>query len=146
MPRIPKENQELIKNGEAGGGGPRKAIDGFVRARLIEATETEEKESGYAGQDLKFEVVAPRAYKGTWIWEYISYNPNTAWKWEAFFEAFGYEPDSDTDEIVEDEEAFAVLDCSIEIQTKGKNKNKERTTIDAFLDGEDPGNLALVGD
>lgn len=146
MPRIPQENADAIKNGEVERGGNRKAIEGYVIARLVEAEETEEKESGYAGQNLKFEVTAPREHKGTWVWEFISYNPSANWKWMALFEAFGYEADSDTDELIEDEDAVVVLDCAIEVQTKGKNKGQERTKIQDYLDAEDQENRDLVGE
>jgi len=151
MPRIPQENADAIKNGEVERGGNRKVIEGYVLVKMIEATETDEKDSGYAGQDLKFEVVAPKAHKGTWVWDFISYGPSSQWKWLALFEAFGFEADSDTDEIVdagEDEEnpAYAVLDCSIEVQTKGKNKGKEKTQVNDYLDPEVEENRDLVGE
>lgn len=151
MPRIPKDSAERIKNGEVEQGGGRKAIEGYVLVKLIEATETEEKDSGYAGQDLKFEVVAPKEHKGTWIWDYISYGPTSEFMWEQFFEGFGFEADSDTDEIVDagdDEEnpAYAVLDCDIEIQSKGKNKGRPKTNVREYLDGAVQENLDLVGE
>jgi hypothetical protein len=151
MPRIPQQNADAIKNGEVERGGNRKAIEGYVLAKLIEAEETDPKDSGYAGQDLKFEVVAPKEHKGTWVWEYISYDEKVNWKWMALFEAFGFEADSDTDELIEageDEEdpAYAILDCAIEIQNKGKNKGRERTKIQDFLDPSNQENSDLVGD
>jgi hypothetical protein len=151
MPRIPQENAEAIKNGEVERGGARKAIEGFVLVKMIEAEETDEKESGYAGQDLKFEVIAPKEHKGTWVWDFISYGDSSRWKWMALFEAFGFEADSDTTEIVEageDEEdpAYAVLDCSIEVQTKGKNKGRDKTQVNDYLDPTNEENRALVGE
>jgi transcription antitermination factor NusG len=151
MPRIPKETAEAIKNGEVERGGNRKAIQGYVLVRMIEATETEEKESGYAGQDLKFEVVAPKEHKGTWVWDFISYGDSSRWKWLALFDAFGFEADSDTDEIVdagedESDPAYAVLDCSIQVQTKGKNKGKEKTQVEDYMDATNQENLDLVGE
>jgi hypothetical protein len=151
MPRIPQENAEAIKNGEVERGGNRKAIEGYVLVKMIEATETDEKDSGYAGQDLKFEVVAPKEHKGTWVWDFISYGPSSQWKWMALFEAFGFEADSDTDEIVEagdDEQdpAYAVLDCSIEVQTRGKNKGKDKTQVNDYLDPTNDDNRDLVGE
>jgi hypothetical protein len=151
MPRIPRETAEKIANGEVERGGARKAIEGFVLAKLIEATETDEKESGYAGQDLKYEVVAPKEHKGTWIWDFNSYGPTSEWRWDMFFDAFGYEPDTDTDEIIadgDDEEnpAYVILDCSIEIQTKGKNAGKGKTVVNEMLDPQVEENRALVGE
>lgn len=151
MPRIPKENAEAIQNGEVERGGGRKVIEGYVLVKMVEATETDEKESGYAGQDLKFEAVAPKNHKGTWVWDFISYGPSSQWKWMALFEAFGFEADSDTDEIIEageDEEnpAYAILDCGIEVQTKGKNKGKEKTQVNDYLDPTHEDNAELVGD
>lgn len=145
MPRIPKEASDQIERGEAGGGN-RKAIEGYVLAKLIEAKESEPKDSGYAGQDLKFEVILPREHKGTWVWEYISYHPNATGMWEEFFDAFGYEYTSDTDEIVEDEAAVVILDCSIEQYAKGKRKGEDKTTVGGYLDPENEENRALVGE
>jgi hypothetical protein len=143
MPRIPQQNVDQIRNGEAGGGGNR-VVEGYVVARLIEAEEADVKDSGYAGQDLKFEVVEPREHKGTPVWEYMSYDPRASWKWEQFFDAFGYEPDSDTQELIDDE-AEVILDCVLEVQKRGKNKGKERTKIQEYLDAEDSENRDLVG-
>lgn len=150
MPRIPQQNASAIANGEVERGGNRKAFEGYVLAKLVEAEETEEKESGYAGQDLKFEVIEPREVKGYYLWEYISYSPASNWKWMALFEAFGFEPDSDTDEIIEagedeDDPAYAILDCSIEIAQKGKNKGKGRTKIQDYLDPANDENKNLLG-
>lgn len=141
MPRIPQENVDQIESGEAEGGG-RRVVEGYVVAKLVEATESEEKESGYAGQDLKFEVTAPRQHKGTPIWEYLSYAPQASFRWRQFFDAVDYDYNSDTDEIIAEEELF-VLDCSLEIQTKGKNKGKPKTKIDEFLPASDE-NIALT--
>lgn len=143
MPKIPQDNVDQIERGDAEGGSYR-TVEGYVKAKLVEAEETPEKDSGYAGQDLKFEVTAPREHRGTPVWEYISYAPNTSWKWRALFDAFGYTPDTDTDELIADE-AEVILDCGLELQTKGKNKGKEKTKINEFLDAEDPENADLVG-
>jgi len=150
MPRIPKETSDAIANGEIERGGNRKAFEGYVLARMTEAEETDEKDSGYAGQDLTFEVVEPRNVKGYKVWEYISYAPQAGWKWAALFEAFGFEPDSDTDELVEAGEdeadpAYVILDCSIEVQTKGKNKGKGKTKVQDYLDPTNPDNRDLIG-
>lgn len=151
MPRIPRETADKIKNGEvARGGRGGKALQGYVLVRLIEAEETEVKDSGYAGQNLKYEVVEPKQYKGTWIWDYISYAEGAEWKWDAFFEGFGFEADSDTDEIVEAGEdesnpAYAVLEVAVEYQNKGKNKGKPRTRVEDYLDAEVRENRDLIG-
>lgn len=150
MPRIPQQNSDAIANGEVERGGNRKAFEGYVLAKLIEAEETAEKDSGYAGQDLTFEVVEPKEVKGNKVWEYISYAPNTNWKWMGFFEAFGFEPDSDTEELIEagedsDDPAYVILDCSIEIQTKGKNKGRGRTKVQDYLDPASEENRNLIG-
>lgn len=150
MPRIPQENSDAIANGEVERGGTRKAFEGYVLVRLIEATETDEKDSGYAGQDLTFEVVEPRQVKGYKVWDFISYGPNANWKWMALFEAFGFEPNSDTDEIIEagedaDDPAYAILDCGMEAQTKGKNKGRMRTKVNDYLDPTNDENRDLLG-
>lgn len=150
MPRIPQENADAIKNGEVERGGNRKAFEGYALARLVEAEETDEKDSGYAGQDLTFEVLEPKEVKGNKVWEYISYAPAVNWKWMAMFEAFGFEPDSDTDELVEagedeDDPAYVILDCSIEITAKGKNKGKGKTKVQDFLDPTVQENKDLIG-
>jgi hypothetical protein len=57
----------------------------------------------------------------------------------------------DTDEIIdagedEDDPAYAILDCSIEVQTKGKNKGKEKTQVNDYLDPNVEENRELVGE
>jgi hydroxymethylpyrimidine pyrophosphatase-like HAD family hydrolase len=150
MPRIPQENADAIKKGEVERGGTRKAFEGYALVKLIEAEEEAEKESGYAGQQLKFEVIEPKEIKGNYVWEYISYAPAVNWKWMAMFEAFGFEPDSDTDELIdageeEEDPAYVIIDCSIEITTKGKNKGKGKTKIQDFLDPTVDENRELIG-
>lgn len=142
MPAIPQENIDQINNGEADGPS-REAIEGFVVAKLIEAEETDpNEESGYAGQNLKFEVISPRKHKGSWIWEYMSYHPKATFKWRDFFDAVDYDYDSDTTEIIEEEEEF-VLECEPEMQQKGKNKGKFKTKVLEFLPATDE-NRALA--
>lgn len=151
MPRIPKEIADRIENGEVERGGRgAKALQGYVLVKLIEAEESDVKVSGYAGQDLKFEVVEPRAHKGTWIWDYISYGEKSEWKWAAFWEGFGFSPDSDTDEVIQEGEneqdpAYAILEVSAEIQSKGKNKGRPRTRVEDYLDAAIEENRALIG-
>jgi hypothetical protein len=151
MPRIPKEISTAIENGEVEEGGGRRVYEGYALAKLVEAEETDEKDSGYAGQDLKFEIVRPRSAKGTPVWEYISYSPAAAWKWKSLFEAFGFEPDSDTDELIEAGEdesdpAYAIIDCVLETQKQGKNKGRDKTKIQDYLDPNDAENSDLVGE
>ena len=150
MPRIPQENSEAIANGEVERGGNRKAFEGYALAKLIEAEETDPKDSGYAGQDLKFEVVEPRQIKGYFVWEYMSYDPRVNWKWMDFFEAFGFEPSSDTEEIIEagddsDDPAYVILECTMEVTAKGKNKGRMRTKIQTYLDPTNEENRELIG-
>lgn len=150
MPRIPKEIADRIENGEvergARGG---KALDGYVLAKLIEAEEGDVKDSGYAGQNLKFEVVEPREFKGTWFWDYISYGEKSEWKWAAFWEGFGFDPNSDTDEVVQEGEneqdpAYCVMEVSVEYQSKGKNKGKPKTRVEDYLDATLEENRKLI--
>lgn len=150
MPRIPQGNADQIANGEVERTGKRRAFEGYALVKLIEAEEAAEKESGYAGQDLTFEVVEPREVKGYKVWEYISYNPNTNWKWQDFFDAFSFEPDSDTDEIVEAGEdpkdpAYAIIETTIEIQSRGKNKGRGKTRVVGYLNPAEGENRDLVG-
>lgn len=149
MPRIPQEAADAIANGEVERKPRRRAFEGYVLAKLVEAELTDEKDSGYDGQDLKFEVIEPREVKGHYVWEFISHAPAANWKWMAFFEGFGFEANSDTDEIVEagedkDDPAYVILDCSIEIQTKGKNKGRGKTKIQDYLDPALAENRELV--
>ena len=150
MPRIPKETADKIKNGEVVRGKGKIALEGYVLARLIEAVEDDVKESGFAGQNLKLEVVEPKEFAGTWFWDYISYSDKSEWKWDAFFEGFGFEADSDTDEIVEageDEEnpAYAICEVSVEVQNKGKRKGLPKTRVEDYLDAESAENRKLIG-
>lgn len=147
MPKLPKELAREMTEEGLGEGGPqnRGAIEGYVLAKVVEATEEDEKDSGYAGQTLKFEVLEPVAHAGDWIWDYLSYSPKSAWKWRRLWDATGFEYDSDTDELVEDE-IEVILYCVPEVQMRGKNKGKEKTTVEDYFDAQDDDTYALVGE
>ncbi len=150
MPRIPQQNADAINNGEVERTGKRKAFEGYALVKMTEAEETDPKGSGYAGQDLTFEVIEPREVKGYKVWEYISYGETSNWKWAALFEAFGFTADSDTDEIIEagddpEDPAYVIIETTIEIQQKGKNKGRGKTKIQDYLDASIDENRKLIG-
>jgi hypothetical protein len=141
MPKLPQETQEAVANDD--GERPEyEAIEGYALVKLVEATEGDEGESGFAGQTLKFKVLEPREHRGQHVWEYISYAPGAAFKWKQFWDSVGYTYDSDTDEVI-DEEDELILNCYPEVQKKGKNKGKMNTAVNEFLEATEE-NRALI--
>lgn len=143
MPKIPQENVDQIERGDAeGGGGTRKPFEGFVLAKLIEVEETEVKDSGYAGQNFKYEIQGKGATRGTWVWDYISYAEASTFKFRELFDATGYTYDSDTDELVENEE-LVILEITAEMQTRGKSAGRWRLNVARVMEPSDE-NMALL--
>lgn len=144
MPKIPQSLAEDMEGGLGEGGPNREPVDGYCLAKVIEVDETDPNEdSGYAGQNIKFEVVLPKRHEGDYVWDYLSYSPKAAWKFRALFDATGYTYDSDTDELVEEEE-LVILECHPELQERGKNKGKMRTKVDNYYSPDDEEIKALI--
>ncbi|AYD86800.1 hypothetical protein SEA_MICRODON_53 [Streptomyces phage Microdon] len=116
MPKLPKDRAEGAANQEAGDFKPLKP--GRYVMRL---TEVEEgvcgEQSKNAGKDKwVFKLTVDKAYhpelkKGRWQTAFTEHVPlveTMDWKLKQIFEGFGYTTDSDTDEIIEDEDARIV--------------------------------------
>lgn len=150
MPKLPASTREMLEKGEEPQGAGRGPVDeGFYLCRVVQVDETEVKDSGYAGVDIRFEIVKPevqgdRKIKGKKIFDYISYGESSGWKMRQLYEALGYTFDSDMQEFVDDE-AELVVEVSTYTQTKGKNKNQLRNQVESYLEADEDG-MTLVGD
>ncbi len=122
----PKEVIDRINSGEADERAEREPLDEgdyLCRVKGVEYREPK-TEDGFGYVRITWEVVRPRAHKGHWLWDNLSFAPRAAWKVKAFWDALGYEYDSDFEELPDDPEAQAVLEVSQRIIEVGKSKGK----------------------
>ena len=146
MPRLPQEVVDAINRGEVPESvkrGP--APEGFYLCKPVQADEADEKESGYAGTDVRWEVIRPVEYARKKFFDYMSYGPSSAWKWRDMFAAAGYAVDSDLDELIDDS-AEVILEIEQEIQTQGRKKGQVRNNVVGFVKPDDDGLALLIED
>lgn len=74
-------------------------------------------------------------------WE--TYQRLTAGRIKAFFEAFGYDTDSDTDEMIGDR---CILQIGIETQQRGANAGQQRNRVNAVLPLDEHGDFEFGDD
>jgi hypothetical protein len=126
MPKLNKEQAKQVANAQEQGGGfllP----EGRYAARLRSVTERMGSEFPY--WDWEFEAIHDEEgnpHPGR-QWNRTSLSPKSSGFLKASFNAFGFSPDSDTDEIVGE---WAVLYLSQEIQAQGLNAGKKRNVVD----------------
>lgn len=142
MPRAPQEIQDALERGDDLEGPNRDPVpDGYYLLKVIGDDEYSGDE--YDGVNLKFEVVAPRGFKGKWLWDRLSYSPKAAFKWRQVWDATGYDYSSDTSELVDNEE-LVVASVSQGVQSKGKGKGNVVNNIDEYFEPSEE-NKALCG-
>lgn len=116
MPKLPTERVEGADQQDASEAKPLKPGRYVVQLTEVEEGVTGEK-SANPGTDKwvwKFKVAKefhPELKGGrfqTSFFEHVPLTPNMDWKTKQLFTALGYTPDSDTDEIIEDPDAYAV--------------------------------------
>lgn len=109
--------------------------EGLYLAKPIEVTEYEPTAngSGFGGVTVKWEVLQPRADKGRWLWQRLSWSPKAAFRIREFWDALGYEYDSDFEEPVEEGET-AILEVVQEVIPSGKRKGEIGNTVDKVLE------------
>lgn len=115
MPKLPEDRAASAEKHDAS--GP-KAIKGRYVVRLTEVEEgvtgENSKNPGTAKWVWKTSVAKefhPELRKGrfqTTFFEHVPLTESMDWKIKQLFTAFGYEVNSNTDEIIEDDDAFAV--------------------------------------
>lgn len=123
MAKLPSSKAQAVNEAESSGGGDFEAIPaGKYVVRLREVRDTDRD-----GQPLVSGEKAKHPGEPLWnvgftvqkdfhpkvgervLWRRYTLHESGAGMLKDFFEAFGYDADSDTDEIVEDEDALAVL-------------------------------------
>ena len=116
MPKLPKERQEGAANQEGGDFKPLKPGKYVMRLTEVEEGETGEKSKNPGTPKWVWKFVVDKDYhpelrKGRWqtaFSEHVPLTENMDWKMKQLFEGCGYTTDSETDEIIEDEEARIV--------------------------------------
>lgn len=110
--------------------------EGYYLCEAVEAKEKDIGPSGYGGVGITFKVIQPREYRGRKLWVNLSWSPKAAWKIREFWDALGYEYDSDFEEIVESAEQ-AILVVEQEIVARGKNKGQVGNKVETVLAATD---------
>jgi hypothetical protein len=136
----PKESVEAAQNSEQQ--EYELLEEGLYLAKAVEAKEKPIGPSGYGGVSITWEVILPRASRGRKLWSNYSWSPRAAWKIKEFWDALGYEYDSDFEEPVEAEEQ-AILEVVQEPIGQGKNKGKLTNTVDQVLEANEKAIAAL---
>lgn len=102
-----------------------------VLDRCTEYEPAEGKEFG--GMRTFWKILQPREFKGEKLMNSLSWSPKAAWKIREFWDALGYEYDSDFDEPVEQQEQ-AILVVSVGQVNQGKRKGQEQNNVDEVLE------------
>lgn len=124
MVKAPQEVIDRINSGEDSEYDNSPVDEGDYLCRAIEAKEYEPaagKEFG--GVNITWEIMQPREFRGRRLWTRLSWSPKAAWKIREFWDAVGYDYDSDFDEAVEQREQ-AILEVEQAIIPYGKRKGE----------------------
>lgn len=116
MPKLPQDRAEGAQNQESGDFKPLKPGKYVMRLSEVEVGETGERSKNPGTPKWVWKLVVDKDYhpelrKGRWqtaFSEHVPLTENMDWKMKQLFEGFGYTPDSDTDEILEDPDARIV--------------------------------------
>jgi hypothetical protein len=139
-----QEQREAYERGDdlEGGGNREPVPEGYYL--LLAKAEKEYQGTEYDGVEMTWVVQEPRGYKGKKIWDNFSYSPNSVFRWRQLWESTGYEHDSDTGELVENEEVVVAF-VTQQIQEKGKNKGKVQNKIDEYFEPNDENRALCSG-
>jgi len=138
----PKEIQDILENEEDVQGNFALLPEDLYLCKLKKATEYEPgKDKEYGGVNLQWEVVQPREFRGKDedgnqygdLFLRLSWSPKAAWKIREFWDALGYEYDSDFDEPVEQGEQ-AILSVTQSLVPYGKRKGQMSNNVDEVLE------------
>lgn len=117
MPKLPKERADGAQNQESGDFKPLPPKKRYVYMLTeVEEGVTGEKSKNPGTEKWVWKLKVDKAYhpelrEGRWqtsLQEHIPITESMDWKMKQMFEGFGYTPDSDTDEILEDPDARIV--------------------------------------
>ena len=142
MVSAPKEVQDILENEEDKQGDFVAVPDGMYLCEIVKAEEYEPAANReYGGMNTRWKIVQPRQYAGkdedgnTWgdLWLRLSWSPKAAWKIREFWDALGYEYDSDFDEPVEEKEQ-AILVVETKPQAQGKRKGQLQANVMEILE------------
>lgn len=143
MGRMSTEQQEAYERGDDLEGGNREPVpEGYYL--LLAKEEKEYTGQEYDGVEMKWVVQEPRGFKGKPIWDNFSYSPKAVFRWRQLWESTGYEPDSDTAELVANEE-LVVAFVQQEVQAQGKNKGKVKNSIEEYFEPTDENRALCSG-
>lgn len=143
MVSAPQEIVDAIKNGDVDQIDRDPVPAGDYLCRVKAAPEYQGTE--YDGVNVRFEIVQPREFKGKSVFDRLSWSPKAAFKIRDFWDAFGYDCDSDFDELVDDPEAMAVLEVSLKPQKQGKRAGELQNNVEAYIEAT-PEAIAMVGE
>lgn len=143
MPKLDKSQAKAVESAEKMEGGSFLLEPGRYAARLRSVVEEDEKhfkdrqanasETIFPYWEIQFDGIHDedghqrpgRQFRN------MSLSPKAAGFLKGFFEAFGYTPDSDTDEMLGE---WCVIYVSQEPQAQGKNAGTMRNQIDRFAE------------
>jgi len=116
MPKLPKDRAEGANNQESGDYKPLKPGKYVFKLTEVEEGETGPNSTNPGTEKWVWKLVVDKDYhpelrKGRWQTsqqEHIPLTEKMDWKMKQMFEGFGYEVESDTDEIIEDPDARIV--------------------------------------
>ena len=141
MPKPPPKVTKAMEDSDGDGG--RAPVPEAYYLLKVESDE-EYQGSEFDGVKMKFRIVEPRGYKGKVLYDRFSYNPAAGFKWRQLYDAAGYEYDSDTAELVENQEMVVAYVVQNVIES-GKSKGKIGNNIDEYFEPNDE-NRSLVAD
>ena len=138
MPKLSKAAAKQVANTETQSFG---AIPGGIYiGRLDEVTTGTGKQSGKPYWSWAFTVVSDadgdEEYAGRKLWINTSLSEAAHFKLKEVFEAFGYTPDSDTDEMIGEQIKLLVSETVIE---QGARKGQPGNNVDRAIALDDDG-------
>jgi hypothetical protein len=117
--------------------------DGFYLAKLEKAVLGDRVgPSGFKSVRLQWRMIKPNRNRVQS--EFVSLSPKAAWKMREIFDAAGYTPDSDLEELVEEQEVV-ILQIEQAPVEAGQRKGEMRADVVAHYDKDDATYKALIG-
>lgn len=127
MAKLSKENAEKV--GNATGGDFEPLEPGAYHVKLVDVDSDRQGAKG-PYWSWEFDVVEPGDYQNRKLWNNTSLADNAAWKLKETFDAFGVEPDTDTDDL-----CGQVVKAVVSIRTiqEGARKGELANQIDKLV-------------
>ncbi len=130
MPKLDKKVATEVENTAPASAGGLLLEEGLYAAQLIKVTEHEGEEFDYWEWEFGNLHDENGTRRGGRQWNNTSLSPKSRMFLAQTFEAFGYTPDSDTDEMLAE---WVVLSVVQEIRTKGKTAGKTVNSVNGLL-------------